>query len=324
MAVFVSLDGIVVEVLDVFSSFNGDSEFFLCKRLKDKSQFVMERSRFEEMFQLQSSHLTTQEKSQLFTSVFAGRYDVYAKNFINEQGKIQYFPSYDYGWKQLPPEKRSFQTLTNSVLKSHFRGEAAIGIFPMHLDDSCYFLVLDLDEGDWKEAGLTIRRIARELQMEAHLEISRSGYGLHIWFFFEEAILSRKARLFGKKLLELAMQESMQLSFDSFDRMFPNQDVLPKGGFGNLISFPFQGEAYHQGRTVFVDEHFQPYGDQWRYLQGIQKISTAKVALLIQEELGKQELDKELKVVLSNMIQLKKIVCDTQDTVFLEKYGFIF
>lgn len=30
MAVFVSLDGIVVEVLDVFSSFNRDSEFFLC------------------------------------------------------------------------------------------------------------------------------------------------------------------------------------------------------------------------------------------------------------------------------------------------------
>lgn len=236
MAVFVSLDGIVVEVLDVFSSFDGDSEFFLCKRLKDKSQFVMERSQFEEMFQLQSSRLTTQEKLQLFTSVFAGRYDVYAKSFINDQEKIQYFPSYDYGWKQLLPEKRSFQTLTDSVLKSHFRGETAIGIFPMHLDDSCHFLVLDFDEGDWKEAGLTIRRIARERQMEAHLEISRSGYGLHIWFFFEEAILSRKARLFGKKLLELAMQESMQLSFDSFDRMFPNQDVLPKGGFGNLIS----------------------------------------------------------------------------------------
>ncbi|MTW30959.1 TOTE conflict system archaeo-eukaryotic primase domain-containing protein, partial [Streptococcus pneumoniae] len=104
----------------------------------------------------------------------------------------------------------------------------AIGIFPMHLDDSCHFLVLDFDEGDWKEAGLTIRRIARERQMEAHLEISRSGHGLHIWFFFEEAIPSREARLFGKKLLELAMQESMQLSFDSFDRMFPNQDVLPK------------------------------------------------------------------------------------------------
>lgn len=318
MAVFVSLDGIVVEVLDVFSSFNGDSEFFLCKRLKDKSQFVMERSQFEEMFQLQSSRLTTQEKLQLFTSVFAGRYDVYAKNFINEQGKIQYFPSYDYGWKQLPPEKRSFQTLTNSVLKSHFRGEAAIGIFPMHLDDSCHFLVLDFDEGDWKEAGLTIRRIARERQMEAHLEISRSGYGLHIWFFFEEAILSRKARLFGKKLLELAMQESMQLSFDSFDGMFPNQDVLPKGGFDNLISLPFQGEAYHQGRTVFVDEHFQPYEDQWRYLQEIQRISTAKVALLIQEELGKQELDKELKIVLSNMIQLEKSSVTSKALFFLK------
>lgn len=318
MAIFVSLDGIVVEVLDVFSSFNGDSEFFLCKRLKDKSQFVMERSRFEEMFQLQSSHLTTQEKLQLFTSVFAGRFDVYAKSFINDQGKIQYFPSYDYGWKQLPPEKRSFQTLTDSVLKSHFRGETAIGIFPMHLDDSCYFLVLDLDEGDWKEAGLTIRRIARERQMEAHLEISRSGQGLHIWFFFEEAIPCREARLFGKKLLELAMQESMQLSFDSFDRMFPNQDVLPKGGFGNLIALPFQGEAYHQGRTVFVDEHFQPYEDQWRYLQEIQRISTAKVALLIQEELGKQELDKELKVVLSNIIQLEKSSVTPKTLFFLK------
>lgn len=318
MAVFVSLDGIVVEVLDVFSSFNGESEFFLCKRLKDKSQFVMERSRFEEMFQLQSSHLTTQEKLQLFTSVFAGRFDVYAKSFINDQGKIQYFPSYDYGWKQLSPEKRSFQTLTDSVLKSHFRGETAIGIFPMNLDDSCYFLVLDLDEGDWKEAGLTIRRIARERQMEAHLEISRSGQGLHIWFFFEEAISCREARLFGKKLLELAMQESMQLSFDSFDRMFPNQDVLPKGGFGNLIALPFQGEAYHQGRTVFVDEHFQPYEDQWRYLQEIQRVSTAKVALLIQEEVGKQELDKELKVVLSNMIQLEKSSVTPKTLFFLK------
>ena len=318
MAVFVSLDGIVVEVLDVFSSFNGDSEFFLCKHLKDKSQFVMERSQFEEMFQLQSSRLTTQEKLQLFTSVFAGRYDVYAKSFINDQGKIQYFPSYDYGWKQLPPEKRSFQTLTDSVLKSHFRGETAIGIFPMHLDDSCYFLVLDFDEGDWKEAGLTIRRIARERQMEAHLEISRSGHGLHIWFFFEEAIPSREARLFGKKLLELAMQESMQLSFDSFDRMFPNQDVLPKGGFGNLIALPFQGEAYHQGRTVFVDEQFQPYEDQWRYLQEIQRVSTAKVALLIQEELGKQELDKELKVILSNMIQLEKSSVTPKTLFFLK------
>ncbi|WP_249337249.1 TOTE conflict system archaeo-eukaryotic primase domain-containing protein [Streptococcus pseudopneumoniae] len=278
----------------------------------------MERSRFEEMFQLQSSHLTTQEKLQLFTSVFAGRFDVYAKSFINDQGKIQYFPSYDYGWKQLSPEKRSFQTLTDSVLKSHFRGETAIGIFPMHLDDSCYFLVLDLDEGDWKEAGLTIRRIARERQMEAHLEISRSGHGLHIWFFFEEAIPSREARLFGKKLLELAMQESMQLSFDSFDRMFPNQDVLPKGGFGNLIALPFQGEAYHQGRTVFVDEQFQPYEDQWRYLQEIQRVSTAKVALLIQEELGKEELDKELKVVLSNMIQLEKSSVTPKTLFFLK------
>ena len=318
MAVFVSLDGIVVEVLDVFSSFNGDSEFFFCKRLKDKSQFVMERSQFEEIFQLQSSRLTTQEKLQLFTSVFAGRYDVYAKSFINDQGKIQYFPSYDYGWKQLPPEKRSFQTLTNSVLKSHFRGEIAIGIFPMHLDDSCYFLVLDLDEGDWKEAGLTIHRIAREHQIESHLEISRSGQGIHIWFFFEEAIPSREARLFGKKLLELAMQESMQLSFDSFDRMFPNQDVLPKGGFGNLIALPFQGEAYHQGRTVFVDEYFQPYEDQWRYLQEIQKVSTAKVALLIQEELGKQELDKELQFVLSNTIQLEKSSVTPKTLFFLK------
>lgn len=129
--------------------------------------------------------------------------------------------------------------MTDSGLKSHFRGEIAIGIFPMHLDDSCYFLVLDLDEGDWKEAGLAIRRIARERQMEAHLEISRSGYGLHIWFFFEEAIPSREARLFGKKLLELAMQESMQLSFDSFDRMFPNQDVLPKGGIWKFDCLAF-------------------------------------------------------------------------------------
>ncbi len=209
--------------------------------------------------------------------------------------------------------------MTNSVLKSHFRDQAAIDIFHMHSDDSCYFLILDLDEGDWKDADLTIPRISRECLMEDHLEISRSSYGLHICFLFEESILSRKTRMFGKKLLELTMQESMQLSFDSVERMFPNQDVLHKDAFDNLITITFQGVDYHQGRTVFVDEQFQPYEDEYRYLQEIQKISTAKMALLIQDQLGKQELDKELNIVLSNMNQLKKSSV-TPKTLFFLNY----
>lgn len=77
------------------------------------------------------------------------------------------------------------------------------------------------------------------------------------------------------------MKRRYQLGLDSYDRLFPNQDTLPKGGFGNLIALPLQGGPRKDGNSVFVDENFIPYTDQWQFLSGIRKLSEKEVTQFI-------------------------------------------
>ncbi|HCR14831.1 MAG TPA: type III restriction endonuclease subunit R, partial [Candidatus Jacksonbacteria bacterium] len=64
----------------------------------------------------------------------------------------------------------------------------------------------------------------------------------------------------------------------SFDRLFPNQDSLAKEGFGNLIAIPMQGQATRLSNTLFLNpETFQPYSDQWAFLQTIHKHTIAEL-----------------------------------------------
>ena len=66
-----------------------------------------------------------------------------------------------------------------------------------------------------------------------------------------------------------------QLQLSSYDRLFPNQDTLPKGGFGNLIALPLQKDARQRGCSVFVNDDLMPYPDQWAYLAALQRLSVA-------------------------------------------------
>jgi superfamily II DNA or RNA helicase len=115
------------------------------------------------------------------------------------------------------------------------------------------------------------------LNIPVAIERSRSGNGAHVWFFFEEPVLAVSARKLGNALLTKAMLIRHEIRFTSYDRMFPNQDFMPKGGFGNLIALPFQGGARKHGNSEFIDEDFQPYPDQWAYLASIKKISLDEV-----------------------------------------------
>lgn len=125
-------------------------------------------------------------------------------------------------------------------------------------------------------------------------------------FFFEEEIACQQARNVGKRLLELAMQESKDIRFSSFDRMFPNQDILPKGGFGNLIALPLQGEVFKKGRTVFVDKHFQPFSEQWFYLQQVQKIGQKKILDFLGQEFSDSVDDTVLVVAYQMLFELRR------------------
>ena len=55
------------------------------------------------------------------------------------------------------------------------------------------------------------------------------------------------------------MERCHQVGLDSYDRFFPNQDTMPKGGFGNLIALPLQKIPLESGFTEFLDEELQPH-----------------------------------------------------------------
>ncbi|HGA1207159.1 TPA: DEAD/DEAH box helicase, partial [Streptococcus suis] len=174
-------------------------------------------------------------------------------------------------------------------------------------------------KNNWREEVSILRDTAEQHGFEGHIEISRSGNGAHLWFFFEEEIACQQARNVGKRLLELAMQESKDIRFSSFDRMFPNQDILPKGGFGNLIALPLQGEAFKKGRTIFVDRHFQPYLEQWSYLQQIKKIDQKKILDFLGQEFSESVDDTVLDCSLSNVIQVEKRMISSKTNYLLRK-----
>ena len=135
----------------------------------------------------------------------------------------------------------------------------------------------------WKDDILAVHKTYSDFGINSYIEISRSGNGGHLWIFFEENISTRLARNLGTAIIKAAMQKRHSIPFESFDRFFPNQDEIPKGGYGNLIALPLQGRAVKEGHSVFVNESFIPYEDQWAFLSSVQKISERLVRKTINE-----------------------------------------
>jgi len=229
------------------------------------------------------THFTTDDKIALFRRLFRGREDVYPQRWESAKGTSGYSPACGNEWKpgicHKPRVKcgdcnqRLMLPVTDRVMYNHLAGNQTIGVYPLLTDDSCYFLATDFDEADWREDAKAFMQSCRELGIPAALEISRSGNGAHIWIFFAEPVPAREARQLGAALISHTCYRTRQLSLGSYDRFFPNQDTMPKGGFGNLIALPLQKQPRESGRSVFVDEHLQPYPEQWAFLASIRPMS---------------------------------------------------
>jgi superfamily II DNA or RNA helicase len=244
-----------------------------------------------------TSGLSTQQKVTLFRQLFRGREDVYALRWHSERsGRSGYAPACANEWREGVCDKprvacrdcqhRELLPLTDAAIYAHLAGEHTLGLYPLLENDHCFLLAVDFDEEDWHEDARAILRSCRELEVPAALEISRSGQGAHVWVFFEEAVPAREARRLGAALISHTCQASRQLQLSSYDRLFPNQDTLPKGGFGNLIALPLQKDARQRGCSVFVNDDLQPYPDQWAYLATLQRLSVAGLQTLIQSATG--------------------------------------
>lgn len=231
------------------------------------------------------------EKIRLFMSLFKGRDDVYAKRWQSRDNRMGYVPVCRNEWKaglcRKPTVKcidclhQSYDALDEKVIEAHLRGNIVVGLYPLCRDETCYFLAIDFDDEGWQQDCTTLREVSIAFNIPVALERSRSGNGAHAWFFFEHPIPASLARKFGSALLTYAINQRHELTFKSYDRFFPNQDTLPKGGFGNLIALPLQKAAREQGNSIFLDENFRPYEDQWGFLAVIGKLSAEEIATLI-------------------------------------------
>jgi superfamily II DNA or RNA helicase len=231
-----------------------------------------------------SSCLSTNEKVALFRRLFRGRTDVYPVRWESKTtGESGYSPACANEWRAGVCHKprikcsdcgvRQLNPLSDTVIYNHLSGEHIIGVYPLLADDTCYFLAVDFDEEDWKEDALAFVQSCFELGVPAALEISRSGNGAHVWIFFSTNVLARDARRLGTAVISHACSRTRQLKLTSYDRLFPNQDMMPKGGFGNLIALPLQKKPRGSGFSVFVNNNLQPYPDQWVFLASIRPMA---------------------------------------------------
>lgn len=286
-------------LLETVPSLTGQGQFVLCED-GDGNKFVCPEelwlSHAPQPEALAPVHAgsTSQEKIDFFLSLFRGRDNLYAKRYYNlKTGKSGYVPACQNEW--LPgicdkkahrcPEcpNRAFKSLTAKTIRAHLMGKDefcrdVVGIYPMLEDDRAWLLAVDFDEKNWQEDVSAFREACISYGVVPAVERSRSGNGVHVWFFFSEPVAAADARRFGSGLLTQAMARRHELRFRSYDRLFPSQDTVPKGGFGNLIALPFQGQAQHKGNTLFVDDQFVPYADQWAFLSTLHKITPEELA----------------------------------------------
>lgn len=233
---------------------------------------------------IEAISLSTNEKISLFRRLFQGRADIFPVRWESKtSGKSGYSPACANEWragichkpriKCADCNQRLLEPLTDAVIYDHLAGEHTVGVYPLLADDTCHFLAVDFDEQEWRDDAKSFMRSCRQLGIPAALEVSRSGSGAHAWIFFSYRVPAREARRLGSAVISHTCAQTRQLKLTSYDRLFPNQDSMPKGGFGNLIALPLQKKPREAGNSIFVDELLTPYPDQWSYLASITPMS---------------------------------------------------
>ena len=227
---------------------------------------------------------TTGDKLRLFRKLFHGREDLFPRYWENlKKGAKGYSPVCSNEWVSgicnKPRVKcgecpnRAFIPVSDKAILDHFNGRHIIGVYPMLEDETCWFLAADFDKTSWKEDVAAFVETCRAAGVHPSVERSRSGNGAHVWFFFATPVAANVARRMGCFLITETMARRHQLGMESYDRLFPNQDTMPRGGFGNLIALPFQDKARKKGNTLFVDDALRPWPDQWGHLAGVPRLT---------------------------------------------------
>lgn len=308
-------------------------------------KLLNEVNELKKQYIIKPSEMTLEEKLNIYIDYFKGRDDVYPYLSVDKKdpNKKYYIPACINEWKKGVCNKtmgkpcktcqyRENKPLTIETIKNHIYGNKTIGIYPMLEDETCYFLVFDFDdkklENHIKEDVLAFASVCDNYNVPIAIERSRSGKGIHIWLFFKDRVKAKTVRKLGSLLLSKTMEIRDNLNIESFDRMFPNQDNLPSGGYGNLIALPLQTEPIKYGNSLFIDRNFIPIKGQFSYLKRVKKLAEKdvfdKIEILSKDTVDVTHQDFEIKEEVKNKINLKfpkSIKVIREDMIYIDKAG---
>ena len=277
--------------------------------VSDNDKVVAESYAQNQGARIKRFEITDKVARDFFVMFCRGRKDVYDLRYTNPKtGKNGYYTQCFNRWDRdchiqkrdgvrcKDCELRAYKPITLPLIKAHMtgtdpNGNDVVAIYPMLENNLCQLLVFDFDnhakgaeqddhaniDDSWKEEINALRRICKNLDVDAVVERSRSGRGAHLWIFFKEMIPARLARRFGFALLEKGAESVNLKSFRYYDRMIPTQDVLPDGGLGNVIALPLQGLALKSGNSAFVDDNWNAYEDQLKVLAGTRRLTRQEI-----------------------------------------------
>ena len=264
------------------------------------------------------SVLSKADKIALFRRLFIGNEQVFARYWVSKDGlKKGYSPvTKTFGGSDYIP-------VSDYVIEQHLKGKIRIGTYAVKNLTMCSFLVIDLDKSSFVTDARAIKNVCKELEVYPYFELSKSGEGIHVWFFFLQDVKAKDARLLGDLILSRAMDIGDGIDMRSYDRLFPNQDFVAPDALGSLIALPLHYESRKEGKTVFIDiDTMQPFKDQWELLQNVVKISVQKLQNIIADyvkstensslmpwEVKQEKLlfPKSLKIVLYDAVYIEKL-----------------
>jgi superfamily II DNA or RNA helicase len=268
--------------------------------LKNQRESILDRSGdvgTETPFNAVTNHSSSEDKVALFMSLFRGRPDVYPRRFESQRsGKSGYQPACKNEWIRglcgKPKTKcanchhRAFLPVTDEATRNHLMGfdpkdrskrDFTMGVYPLLTDETCWFVAADFDKTTWALDASAFLETCSSYCVPAALERSRSGNGGHIWIFFSEPIPAMLARQLASFMLTETMELRPEIGLDSYDRLFPSQDTMPTGGFGNLIALPLQKKPRESGNSLFLDAQLNPHSDQWAFLSTLRRMTRLEV-----------------------------------------------
>ncbi len=285
--------------------------------------------------------LNEKQNIELYKSLFNGRKDIYAVRWKKDE-RSGYMPAYKVDWSDYNKHKaqggtfkdyknKEYLPFDDSTIEAHLTGKETCGIYPLLEDNTSFFIAADFDKENWKETILKLYKICLKYNIPAYIERSRSGNGGHLWIFFEKAFPAEQSR---KIMFEMLRHSGIISHFEkepSFDRLFPNQDYHSGKGMGNLIALPLNGKSIKDGNSCFIDPNsFEPYDDQWIFLQEIKLISVDTLKVLYEDLFNEKPSevfvsstskvkDAELEIIIKNQIYLKRNQLRKKLIVFLRE-----